>query len=405
MPSHDNLQGQEEGGYSPLPNTPQITRILRNDPIYTRIVDDSFFSGPTGGAERDDTISDDIISIVSSELEADEDVVREGEETSKPGTQSINIVTGNQISNEVKPSTQGSEESQNISQGSHPKWDDVARKACEKKKKAKKEDEDRLRKEDEKIKKKAGKTWFSKNRKEAKDIPDESNFVKRKEIEELAETTISSTNTLASTVQTISSTNTLASTNKTISSETSSSTQQTDCSETSIPPSSTRKRNLQRQQTLLNKDRPTVAADEKRGGDDVNTSTVASDDKGGGDDDITSATHNQSKDMPVFSFEVKKEVSHYELGTDQQFPPQPGQDCGIPQNTEDISVVTTSSSSDYATAVTFVTDSGSSRSAAAPCVWVQSALTIPEDEDSDADIGIILNSSHLFIETHFTAAL
>ena len=79
------------------------------------------------------------------------------------------------------------DKSEPVSLGSHPKWDDVARKAREKMK-AKKEDD--TKKEQKK------KTWFSRGQKDSKEGKTES-FVKRKEVEEVLDSTNSSCNTLS----------------------------------------------------------------------------------------------------------------------------------------------------------------------------------------------------------------
>ena len=233
MLKHTLHQAEDAGGESDVLDTPRIKRIIKSDPVYTQIVDDSFFDNPLEVSEQDD-----VISMRSEDMEEVERVKMGGQNGSK--------VTSNVDGNNEQP----------VSQGSDPKWDECARKIREKKKK---EDEERLRKEEEKTKKKQGRGWFMKNRKDPKDKGD-NNFVKKKELEDLADATMSSTNTLTNT-----SSNTLSetpSTRNTSSSHTAPSKPDTapnQPSSSSNPPTRPpvpRKKRLQRQKTLNEESRP-----------------------------------------------------------------------------------------------------------------------------------------------------
>ena len=342
---------------------------MKSDPVFTQIVDDSFFSNPIEISENDD-----LISIISSELDAAEDVKKR---------EMLNEIQSNQIS--FGP--QFSEDSQNVSQGSHPKWDDVARKAHDKKMKAKKEDEDRLRKEDEKMKKKAGKSWFTKNRKEAKDSQDdEINFVKRKEVEKdtTASSTLTSANTLSTTASssnTLSSANTLsttASSSNTLSSANTSSSANTlptalrqQMDGTQMP----RKKSLQRQKTLLNEDRPNDDASKTK------------------QDDLPSSAHVNNP-TPAFSFEKNKEEVSLSNSETSQTDDLADTKKEIAQKNEEKLVVPTSNSSDYVTATTLITESGSSQVVSSESV--KSVLSDCEVEEDAHDIGMISALSDIF---------
>ena len=204
-------------------DTPRIKRIIKSDPVYTQIVDDSFFDNPLEVSELDD-----VISMRSEDMEEDE---RE------------------KVSGQTVDKSQGSDGAGlPVSQGSDPKWDEYARKVREKKKK---EDEEKLRKEEEKGKKKVGRGWFTKSKKEKCD----NSFVKKKELEEIPhDITMSSTNTLTNT-----SYNTLTDTPTSVTSENkpSNSTPNTtpSANKPSRPPLP-RKKRLQRQRTLNEDSRP-----------------------------------------------------------------------------------------------------------------------------------------------------
>ena len=218
-------------------DTPRIKRIIKSDPVYTQIVDDSFFDNPLEVSELDD-----VISMRSEDLEEDE---RE------------------KVSGLIVDKNQGSDVAGlPVSQGSDPKWDEYARKVREKKKK---EDEERLRKEEERGKKKVGRGWFTKSKKEKCD----NSFVKKKELEEIPhDITMSSTNTLTKT-----SYNTLTDTPSSLTSENKPSNSTPNTTPSSNKPSRPplpRKKRLQRQRTLNEESRP--SQQEKSQSDNVPTS-------------------------------------------------------------------------------------------------------------------------------------
>eukprot|EP00116_Pleurobrachia_bachei_P001932 sb/3462194/ len=181
---------------SDVPDTPRIQRIIKSDPNYINIVDESFFS-PQPSSSADEIASEDIISIKSSDLDLILDdqrgrvVPAEISTTPTPQTDNSLVVPAGGAATpslpivapsppqDPLPDNSGSRQSlhqdktqdksgtslgshqDKTSLGSHPKWDEVARKARQKLR-AKKEDEERLRKEDEKVKKKYGKNWWKK---------------------------------------------------------------------------------------------------------------------------------------------------------------------------------------------------------------------------------------------------
>ncbi|KAL5266208.1 hypothetical protein ACHWQZ_G003577 [Mnemiopsis leidyi] len=206
-------------------DTPRIKRIIKSDPVYTQIVDDSFFDNPLEVSELDD-----VISMRSEDME----------EGIQDKTNGQNV--------DKNPNNEGN--GPPISQGSDPKWDEYARKVREKKKR---EDEERLRKEEERGKKKVGRGWFTKSKKEKSD----NSFVKKKELEELPhDITMSSTNTLTNT-----SCNTLTDTPTSLKSEnTTSNTTSNTTPSANKPyrPPLPRKKRLQRQRTLNEDSRPSL---------------------------------------------------------------------------------------------------------------------------------------------------
>ena len=90
-------------------DTPRIKRIIKSDPVYTQIVDDSFFDNPLEVSELDD-----VISMRSEDME----------EGIQDKTNEQNV--------DKNPNNEGN--CPPISQGSDPKWDEYARKVREKKK-------------------------------------------------------------------------------------------------------------------------------------------------------------------------------------------------------------------------------------------------------------------------------
>ena len=180
--------------FQEVPDSPRLQHMIRTDPAFLEIVDADFFErSPQESkvtSKMDRKAGDKKLDEEALDTATDCDI--------KVGTETTELTSGLEDKDKADKEILESKETEirekenngkvEVSLGSDPKWDDVAKSVKEKV---------RLMKEQELLgkNKKKGLTW-GKKRKAKKDSKDDSSFVKRKEVDEGINSTMSSTATL-----------------------------------------------------------------------------------------------------------------------------------------------------------------------------------------------------------------